>query len=73
MQGPYSFPSGGFVIHRITGNFRGVVSAWFGADGVPIDAQQRTPDGRYRPVKKGGPIWNRLAIIGRRYKHVPGV
>jgi hypothetical protein len=73
MLGPYTFPAGGFVCHRITGAFRGVVSAWFDADGNPLDAEQRTPDGRYRPVKKGGPIWQRLAVIGRRHKHSPGV
>ena len=52
------FPStGGFVVHRITGNFKGRISAWFSRDGTLLDAEQYRGTGAY-PVRKGGPLWN---------------
>jgi len=57
------FETGGFVIHAITGSFTGRVSAWFDALGNPIDAEQLIGN-RSRPVRVGGPIWNRLRTLG---------
>jgi len=62
------FEGGGYVIHRITGDFRGRVSAWFSADGTLLDAEQLT--GRYsdgRRVKPGGPMWLLCQVVGLRY------
>jgi hypothetical protein len=60
---------GGFVIHRITGNFKGRASAWFSPDGSILDAEQFVRDGcnSTRPVKQDGPMWQFLARIGKRY------
>ncbi len=65
--GPYRFHNGAFVIHGITSrHFKGKVSAWFMADGTLQDAEQRPHLGQYRtvPIRKNGPIWQALAILG---------
>jgi len=63
------FSNSHFVLHKITGQFKGTVSAWFNDDGQPIDAEQITTlGGSSRPVKKGGPIWQQLRIMGRIYR-----
>jgi hypothetical protein len=66
------FINGGFYLHKITGNFKGRVSAWFDRDGKPLDAEQiPVPFGSSRPVKKGGPIWRKIEQLGQRYRHIP--
>lgn len=63
------FSSGGFVIHRITGDWKGRVSAWYGADGSLLDAEQLTRFGSNgRPIKRNGPMWRRLEQIGQAWK-----
>jgi hypothetical protein len=63
---------GGYVIHKITGNFKGKVSAYFDKNGILIDAEQiPRPFESSRPVKKNGPIWNLAQRIGTRCKHMP--
>lgn len=64
----HTFSNSHFVLHRITGDFKGKVSAWFNDDGFPGDAEQITPDGKTRPVKRGGPIWKHLLTLGRVYR-----
>lgn len=66
------FTNGGYVIHKITGPFKGTVSAWFDREGKLLDAEQiPQPFGNSRPVKRGGPIWYLASAIGNRYKHIP--
>lgn len=60
---PYT--GGGFCIHKITGTWKGNVSAYFNVKGEPIDAEY-TRTGR--SVKRGGPVWTRLETIGRVWK-----
>lgn len=66
---PQLFNNGkdGFVIHKITGNFKGKCSAWYDAKGKLIAAEQILPASRLlfglntRPVKVYGPLWKELA------------
>lgn len=65
------FPQGGFVLHKITGSFKGTVSAWFEPDGTMTSGEQLYWNGTRsaaRDVKQGGPIWNEIAPLGRIYK-----
>ena len=64
------FPDGGFVLHKITGNWKGNVSAWFDKNGRPLDAEQMSGGfgSPARRVKRGGPIWDRLESIGKVWK-----
>jgi hypothetical protein len=63
---------GGYVIHKITGDFKGTVSAYFDQNAILIDAEQiPRPFESSRPVKKNGPIWNLAQKIGTRYSHMP--
>ena len=57
-----------FVIHGITGNFKGRVSAWFEENGTVTDAEQFNSKNIARPVKRGGPIWQKLERIGQAWK-----
>ncbi len=63
------FPCGGYCLHKITGDFSGHVSAWFKPDGSILDAEHFGGEGDslVRRVKKGGPIWNAVAAVGRAY------
>jgi hypothetical protein len=63
------FSPGGFVLHKITGDFSGKCSAWFDKDGNIEEAEQIIPTkgGITRPVKKNGPIWEICASFGKRY------
>jgi len=61
------FSNGGFVIHKITGDFKGKVSAWFDASGSVLDAEQIV-NNRSRRVVRGGSIWKRLQSIGSAWK-----
>lgn len=66
------FTRGGYVIHRITGAFKGKMSAWFDRNGQLLDAEQIIrPFESSRPVKRGGPMWQLAERIGLRYKHIP--
>lgn len=68
------FSNGGFVLHKITGNFVGRISAWFDVNGKPIDAEQITSKfghNRTRPVNRDGSIWQYLETLGNLYKHTP--
>ena len=62
------FSNGGYVLHKITGYWRGHCSAWFDAGGKLLDAEILYPD-RYasRPVKVGGPMWREVQRVGRSY------
>lgn len=67
------FGDGGYVVHKITGPFKGKVSAWFDANGNILDAEQVgiNPFGQSpscRPVKRGGPIWRHAASVGLYHK-----
>jgi hypothetical protein len=64
-----TFPNGGFVLHRYTnpGYFKGRISAWFDSNGTPLEAEILHNE-RSRPVKKGGPIWQDLVILGRIWR-----
>lgn len=66
------FFNGGFVLHKITGNWKGNVSAWFDRDGKLLDAEQiLIPFSSSRPIKRDGPMWCELVRLGARYKHFP--
>lgn len=68
----HRFTSGGYCLHKITGSWRGNVSAWFDRDGKLLDAEQiLTPFGSSRPVKRDGPMWREIQRVGKRYQHVP--
>lgn len=51
-----TFLGGGGVIHGITGDFKGRVSAWFRDGGEIHDAEQLRNGAAY-PVRRNGPIW----------------
>jgi hypothetical protein len=65
------FSPGGFVLHKITGDFSGKCSAWFDEKGEILAAEQIVLyTGRSeisRSVKKNGPIWEICASFGKRY------
>jgi hypothetical protein len=66
------FTNGGYVVHKITGNFVGRMSAWFDKDGKILDAEQiLAPFGSSRPVKRDGPMWKLAQEVGDRYKNIP--
>jgi hypothetical protein len=60
------FPCGGFVLHKITGDFSGKCSAWFNNKGDILEVEQIIPfkGGITRPVKKNGPIWKYCKRLG---------
>lgn len=58
------FRTGGFVVHGMTGYWRGRVSGWYNANGELVDAEQITAKG-VRPVPHNGPMWQALAHKGR--------
>lgn len=61
-----TFPDGGYVIHKITGDFKGRCSAWFANTGRLVDATQTSDfSGVDRPIKRNGPIWKRCQEVGR--------
>ncbi len=64
-----TFTDGGFVLHKIKGNFNGKASAWFDAQGVLLDAEQITIGGVSRPVKRDGKIWHFISSVGRAWKN----
>ena len=71
------FSNGGFVLHKITGAFKGRCSAWFDADGTMTAAEQIIPvrgaGGSIvlgsRSVKIDGPAWAHCRAMGARYVH----
>jgi hypothetical protein len=65
------FPDGGYVVHGITGSFKGRVSAWFGPTGTLLDAEQKilgvhSCTSGSRPVRVDGPIWEHCKHVGKR-------
>ena len=65
------FTNGGYVLHKMRGYWSGSASAWFDRNGAMIEAEQITPAGVSRPIRRGGPMWAELQRIGNRYKHIP--
>ena len=62
------FHDGGFVLHKVTSApCEGRCSAWFDAKGGMLDAEQFDSRDRARPVKRNGPVWQHLQIVGKRY------
>ena len=61
-----SFPDGGFVLHKITGDFSGHCSAWYKKDGSLIDIEVIL-NGRARSFKIGGVYWQECERVGRIY------
>jgi hypothetical protein len=64
----HTFSNSHFVLHKITGDFRGKVSAWFNDDGHPTDAELIRPNGSLHPIKRDGLIWQQLRSLGRIYR-----
>jgi len=63
------FYNHGFVIHKITGDFSGKISAWFGPSGELLNCEQILPHKQIsRPVKINGPIWKEIAKLGNIHK-----
>ena len=60
------YPDGSFVIHSLTGAYKGKVSAYYGANGGLQDAEQILPGGKTRAIKRGGAMWESLKKIGVR-------
>ena len=52
----------GFVMHKLTGYWKGRVSAWFDQNGVLLDAEHIPNIYGFtsRPVKRGGPMWKAI-------------
>lgn len=57
----------GFSLHKVRGSFQGKVSGYFDSNGTIKDAEQIIED-RVRPIKRGGPIWKHLEMLGRIHK-----
>ena len=64
------FSTGGYVVHKITGNYKGRVSAWFDKDGNLLEAEQIIAR-RVRPVRRGGPMWMYTKNVGRLFRIDP--
>lgn len=64
------FPDGGYVLHKITGDFSGRVSAWFDKTGNLVDAEQLLPSGKSRPLRKAGPLWSYVSAVGYNLRPV---
>jgi hypothetical protein len=63
-----SFSSGGFVLHKvIIGRLR--YSAWFDSSGKLLDAEGFDSRNRTHGVKRDGPVWQQLQLIGEGYFH----
>jgi hypothetical protein len=58
------FPDGGFVRHKITGDFSGKCSAWYDKTGKLIDAEQILNTGIIKKIKPKAAIWNHCAELG---------
>lgn len=57
---------GSGCIHRITGNYKGSASAYYGAGAVLEDAEQFNHFGAVsRNVKRNGPMWDHLEKTGK--------
>ena len=52
-----AFSDGSFVIHGITGHWKGKMSAWFSSKGE-MSAAEQIIGSRTRPIKKFGPMWH---------------
>jgi hypothetical protein len=64
-----SFECGGFVLHRITGDFKGRCSAWYDKEGNLLDCCIIRPkELEGRTVKHGGKIHQRLIMLGKVWK-----
>jgi hypothetical protein len=63
----HKFESGGGVIHKITGDFKGRVSAWYDENGKLEAAEQLLGFDKTRGVMKGGPLWNSIQEKVRRF------
>lgn len=58
---------GSGCIHKITGDYKGNASAYFGPGAVLVDAEV-FPRGSFtsgRSVKRGGPMWDHLEKTGK--------
>lgn len=58
----------GFSLHKVRGSFQGRVSGYFDSNGSLRDAEQITDNDQVRQVKRGGPIWRHLEMLGRIHK-----
>jgi hypothetical protein len=65
------FMNGGFVLHGITGDFKGRVSAWYDKEGKLIDCEQYPSIANVRSIKRNGPMWQLCEKLGNRHKHTP--
>lgn len=64
-----TFHDGGFVLHKITGNFKGYASVWYDKDGNPLDAEIHNGTRMVsHNLKKGQPITNHFEVVGRIHK-----
>lgn len=63
------FHDGGFVLHKVTGDFKGVCSAWYDSHGNLTNAEQYPSFGKSRPVRREGPMWRYLQGVGRWAGH----
>lgn len=66
-----TFPDGGFVLHKVTGNFKGHASVWYAKDGLPIDAEIHNGRGGVSSynLKKGQSMTTHFEVMGRIHKN----
>ena len=58
------FPNGGFVLHKITGDFSGKCSAWYDKTGKLVDAEQILDTGIIKKIKPNAAMWTHCAQLG---------
>ena len=69
MDNCHIYHDGTFVVHKITGHYKGKCSGYFDSEGNLTTADQVTmwtTGPRVRDVKKGGAIWAHVQVVGRR-------
>ena len=61
------FAPNSFVLHKITGKFKGKCSAWYFADGTIFDCELIRRDGQIRMVRPGSPMFRHCQAIGKNW------
>lgn len=62
-----TYTTGGFAVHKITGDFEGNASGYFDENGKLSDAEFIRGNNSF-PVKRDGPAWDWIEKEGRRAK-----
>ena len=62
------FDNNHFILHGVTGKFKGKCTAWYNDNGELLDCEQYPSPGTCKHIKTAGPMWNELNKIGKLYK-----